>query len=80
MENPSTWTCLKLVTSEVVLFSGYLSLSDEDERLLEEIDESNNYVAVERIPSHEAYQWVVDFVDELVAPTDENAAKQLSSS
>ena len=69
---------LNLVTGEVVFFSDYLGLSDEDERLSEEIDGSNNYVAVERIPSHEAYQWMVDFVDELVAPADENAAEKLS--
>jgi Uncharacterised protein family (UPF0158) len=69
---------LNLVTGEVVFFSDDLGLSDEDERLLEEIDGSNNYVAVERIPSHEAYQWMVDFVDEMVAPADEYAAEQLS--
>src|SRR5438445_3972798 len=69
---------LNLVTGEVVFFSDDLGLSDEDERLLEEIDGSNDYVAVERIPSHEAYQWMVDFVDELVAPADENAAENLS--
>jgi len=55
---------LNLVTGEVVFFSDHLGLSDEDERLLEEIDGSNDYVAIERIPSHEAYQWMVDFVDE----------------
>src|SRR5437879_13860893 len=69
---------LNLVTGEVVFLSDDLGLSDEDERLLEEIDGSNDYVAVERIPSHEAYQWMVDFVDEMVAPADEYAAKQLS--
>ncbi len=68
---------LHLVTGEVVFFSDYLGLSDEDERLLEEIDGSNDYVAIERIPSHEAYQWMVDFVDEMVAPTDEHAAEKL---
>ena len=52
--------------------------SDEDERLSEEIDESDDYVAVDRISSHEAYQWMVDFVNEMVAPTDENAAEKLS--
>ena len=46
--------------------------------MLEEIDGSNDYVAVERIPSHEAYQWMVDFVDEMVAPADELAAEKLS--
>jgi hypothetical protein len=69
---------LNLVTGEVVFFSEYLGLSDEDERLLEEIDGSNDYVAIERIPSHEAYQWMVDFVDEMVAPADEHAAEKLS--
>ena len=69
---------LNLVTGEVVFFSDYLGLSDEDERLAEEIDGSNDYVAIERIPSHEAYQWMVDFVDEMVAPADEHAAEKLS--
>ena len=69
---------LNLVTGEVVFFSDSLGMSDEDERLLEEIDGSTDYVAIERIPSHEAYQWMVDFVDELVAPADDHAAEQLS--
>src|SRR6266480_852835 len=69
---------LNLVSGEVVFFSDYLGLSDEDERLLEEIDGSNDYVSIERIPSHVAYQWMVDFVDEMVAPVDEHAAEQLS--
>jgi hypothetical protein len=69
---------LNLVTGEVVFFSEYLGLSDEDEQLLEEIDGSDDYVTVERISSHEAYQWMVDFVDELVAPADEHAAEKLS--
>ena len=42
---------LNLVTGEVVFFSDYLGMSDEDERLSEEIDASNDYVAIERIPS-----------------------------
>jgi len=69
---------LNLVTGEVIFFSDYVGLSDEDEQLLEEIDGSNDYVAVERIPSHEVYQWMVDFVDEIVARADENAAEKLS--
>lgn len=69
---------LNLVTGEVVFFSDYLGLSEEDEQLLEEIDGSTEYVAIERIPSHEAYQWMVDFVEEVVAPADENAAEKLS--
>ena len=69
---------LNLVTGKVVFFSDYLGLSDEDERLLEDIDGSNDYVAIERIPSHEAYQWMVDFVDEMVAPADEYTAEKLS--
>ena len=69
---------LNLVTGQVVFFSEYVGLSNEDEHLLEEIDGSDEYVTVERIPSHEAYQWMVDFVDEMVAPTDEHAAGKLS--
>ena len=68
---------LNLVSGEVVFFSDNLGLSDEDELLLEEIDGSNDYVAIERIPSHEAYQWMVDFVDEMVVPADEHAAEKL---
>src|SRR5437660_9487882 len=69
---------LNLVSGEVIFLSDYLGLSDEDERLLEEIDGSNDYVAIERISSHEAYQWMADFVDELVAPADEDATEKLS--
>ena len=69
---------LNLVTGKVVFFSDYLGLSDEDERLLEDIDGSNDYVAIERIPSHVAYQWMVDFMEEMVAPVDEHAAEKLS--
>jgi Uncharacterised protein family (UPF0158) len=68
---------LNLLTGEVVFFSEYLGLSDEEERLWEEIDGSDDYVAIERIPSHEAYQWMVEFVDEIVAPADEPAAEKL---
>ena len=68
---------LNLVTGKVVFFSDDLGITDEDERLSEEIDESDDYVAVDRIPSHEAYRWMVDFVDEMVAPADEHAAEKL---
>jgi Uncharacterised protein family (UPF0158) len=68
---------LNLVTGEVVFFSDYLGMSDEDERLSEEMDGSNDYVATPRIPSHETYRWMVDFVDEVVAPADEQAAEKL---
>ena len=68
---------LNLVTGEVVFFSDYIGLSEEDERLLDEIDGSDDYVAIERIPSHEAYQWMVDFVEEVVFPSDERAAEKL---
>ena len=69
---------LNLVSGEVVFFSDHLGLSDEDERLSEEIDGSSDYVAIERIPSQVAYQWMVDFVDEMVAPADQHAAEKLS--
>ena len=69
---------LNLVSGKVVFFSDDLGLSEEDELLSEEIDESDDYVAVDRISSHEAYQWMVDFVYQMVAPSDENAAEKLS--
>jgi hypothetical protein len=46
--------------------------------LSEDIDGSNDYVAIERIPSHEVYQWMVDFVDKMVAPVDERATETFS--
>jgi hypothetical protein len=69
---------LNLVTGQVVFFSDDLGLSEEDEYLSAEIDGSTNYVAIEHILSNEAYQWMVDFVDEMVAPTDAHAAEKLS--
>jgi Uncharacterised protein family (UPF0158) len=69
---------LHLVTGEVIFISDDLGSSDEDERLLEDIDGSNDYVAIERIPSHEAYHWMVDFVDDMVVPVDERVAEILS--
>jgi hypothetical protein len=69
---------LNLVTGEIAFFSDYAGLSEEDEQLPGHIDESGDYVAVERIPSYEAYQWMVDFVDQMVAPADERAADMLA--
>ena len=69
---------LNLVTGQVVFFSDDLGLSEEDEDLSAEIDGSTDYVTIERIPSNEAYQWMVDFVEEMVAPTDARAAEKLS--
>jgi|GEM_PF-994536 len=47
---------LNLVTGEVVFFSDALGLSEEEERLVADINASNDYVAIERIPSHVAYR------------------------
>jgi Uncharacterised protein family (UPF0158) len=69
---------LNLVTGEVVFSSEYLGLSDEDERLLEAIGGSDDYVATQHIPSYVVYQWMVDFVDEVVAPADKHAAETVS--
>ena len=44
----------------------------------EDIDGSDDYVATQRIPSHVAYQWMVEFVDNMVAPADEHVAETLS--
>ena len=64
-------------TGEVVFLSEYDD-SDESKKLAEEIDESSQYVPIERIPTHVAYQWMEDFVENTVAPRDEQAAKKLS--
>jgi Uncharacterised protein family (UPF0158) len=69
---------LNLVSGEVICFSDHLGLSDEVERLSEEIDGSNDYVATQGVPCYVAYQWMVDFVHEMVAPADEHAAEKLS--
>ena len=69
---------LNLVTGKVLFFSEYVGFSNEDEQLLTEIDESDDYIAVERISSHEAYQWMVDFVDEIATRKDEYIAEKLS--
>ena len=68
---------LNLVTGEVISFLDDFGLSDEEQRLVDEIDGSNDYVAIERIDSQEAYQWMVDFVDEIVVPINEQVAEQL---
>ena len=62
---------------EVVLLSEYDD-PDESEKLAEEIDGSSQYVPIERIPTHIAYQWMEDFVENTVAPRDEQAAEKLS--
>ena len=69
---------MKLVTGEVVFFSEYLGLSDDDDRFSEDIGRSDDYVATQHFPSYVAYQWMVDFVDKMVAPVDERAAETLS--
>lgn len=64
-------------TGEVVFLSEY-DVSDESEKLMEEIEGDSQYVPIERIPTHVAYQWMVDFVESIVAPRNEWAAEKLS--
>ena len=62
---------LNLVSGEVVFFSDYLGLSDEEERLLEEIDGSNDYVAIERIPSMSPTSgWSISWTKWSLQPTN----------
>lgn len=68
---------LNLITGEVIFFSGYIGLSREKRRSLAKINKSSDYVEVKRNTSHEAYQWMVGFVNECVAPRDKDAAEQL---
>ncbi len=64
-------------TGEVVFLSEY-DVSDDSEKLMEEIEGDSQYVPIERIPTHVAYQWMVDFVESIVAPRNEWAAEKLS--
>ena len=64
-------------TGEVTFFSEFDVSSDERERLSDDF-ESEEYIPVERIPSYEAYRWMEDFVDQVVAPKDRHAAEKLS--
>jgi len=64
-------------TGEVVFLSEY-DVSDESEKLVEEIEGDSQYVPIERIPTHVAYQWMENFVESIVAPRNERAAEKLS--
>jgi len=68
---------LNTQTGEVIFFSEFDDDSDEREQQLEEMEDSL-YIPIERIPTHEAYQWMKDFVAEIVAPKDEQVAEKLS--
>lgn len=69
---------LNTQTGEVSFFSEYDDVSDEREKQLEEIESSDHYLPIERIPTHEAYQWMEDFVGSVVAPKDAQVAEKLS--
>jgi hypothetical protein len=64
-------------TGEVVFLSEY-DVSDEREKLVEEIEGSSHYIPIERIPTHEAYQWMEEFVASIVMPKDQQVAEKLS--
>lgn len=74
---PTNTYFLNTLTGKVVFLSEYGD-ADEEEKLAAEIDGSRHYRRIERIPSPQAYQWMVDFVDEIVAPKDAHAAEKLS--
>ena len=69
---------LNTLTGEVVFLSEFTDTADERDERLEEIEISGDYVPIERIASHEAYQWMENFVAEIVAPKDARAAEKLS--
>jgi len=55
---------LNMITGEEVFFSDYLGLSEEDERLSEEIDGSNEYVWTEPLrPDNDRSQLLRNMVD-----------------
>jgi hypothetical protein len=69
---------LNTETGEVLFFSEFDAFTDEREQELEEIDGSDIYIPIERIDSSEAYRWMEDFVDQVVAPKNQRAAEKLS--
>ena len=68
---------LNTQTGKVTFFSEFDVSSDERERLSEDF-ERDEYIPIERIPSHEAYQWTEDFVEQFVALKDRHIAEKLS--
>ncbi len=54
----------------------YENIRGEQHRHL--LPAATSFAVTDNLPSHEAYQWMVDFVDEVVTPADENAAEKLS--
>jgi len=68
---------LNTQTGEVSFFSEFAVSSEERERLSEDF-EGDEYILIERISSHEAYQWMEDFVEQFVAPKDKHSAEKLS--
>lgn len=64
---------LNTQTGEVEIFL------DGDERI-ETIDEMDieTYIPIERLASYEQYQWMEDFISDLVEPEDKQAAEKLS--
>ncbi len=69
---------LNTQTGEVEFLSDYLDTMEKREKRLEEIETCEVYISIERIPSHEAYQWMESFVAEFVAPKDAQVAEKLS--
>ncbi|GHO47152.1 UPF0158 family protein [Ktedonospora formicarum] len=66
-------------TGEVIFISVLDSIYDEQDAQPEDIEENDDiYLPIESIPSREAYLWMRAFVDQLVAPQNEQAAEKLS--
>jgi hypothetical protein len=65
---------LNTTTGEVLLISEYGEQADQ----IEEGEIGGKYLPIEHIPSHEAYQWMEQFVAEIVTPKDALIAEKLS--
>ena len=68
---------LNIQTGEVAFSSEFDDGFDEEESSAEDY-EGEEYIPVERVHSYEAYQWMEDFVEQVVAPKDRQAAEKLS--
>src|SRR5260370_33395697 len=69
---------LNTLTGEVVFLSDFTDTADAIEKRLEDTEISGDYIPIERISSHEAYQWMESFVAEIVAPKDAQDVEKLS--
>ena len=69
---------MNMRTGEVVCVSAFDDGFEKTEKLVEDIESSENYRRIEPLESQEVYGWMEDFIDQIVAPQDQPVAEKLS--